>query len=249
MAAMDVVGSGRTLVLFEGQEPEAVELLPRDSLVFIAVGEDRDGGVKDLALSGSTMITCRDAKTGKESTRSVRFLRRNVVGTTGRLNGPVRKSSRFVLRPADLEAMCPGRIFAGAVGQASVRTLNFLGGHAASPRVEFRLAEAPAAEQTPKSGMAPYSKGSVAGAAIVTPEAPKPTGFSASGAMGGSGSCPLSDSPADPSSMASSAERSSRESGPQPAAKCNDGPVPLASPQRAPAPPSAAPASRLKGRT
>jgi hypothetical protein len=227
-AALDVVGAGRTLVLAVGQEPETVDLPAMDSLVFIALAEDRDGGVKDLALSGNAMVTCKDVKTGKTTLRSTGFLRRTVMGSAPRKRGPVNKSARFVLRPRDLQALCrgPGLAFAGAVGQASARTSNFNEGHAASPRVEFRLAGVPETE--------------VSSSAIVTPDIPKPVGFQPDRGLGGTGSCPASAAPGSP------AAEPSAETEPGTAPKCIDGPVPFVSPHPGAGAPATAPPERVK---
>ena len=139
--ALDAVGAGHTLVLSVGREPEKVELLPRDSIVLIALSEDADGGIKDISLIGNALVTCKDMKTGMSRIRKTGFMRKTVPGARRTGHGPLRRSNRFVLRTGDLAALCrgPGMAFAGAVGQASAATTNFNGGHATSPRLEFRL--------------------------------------------------------------------------------------------------------------
>jgi hypothetical protein len=141
-AALDVIGRDTSLMLAMGMDPEAVALAPDDSLVLIAIGEDYDGGVKDLTLIGDAMVSCEDPLTGKLTSRTTGFRRARVGGGAARTEAEARKTSRFVLRPGDFAALCPGGGIRGVVGQASVRTLNFHGGNAASPRLEFRLSEA-----------------------------------------------------------------------------------------------------------
>ena len=140
--ALDAVGAGHTLVLSVGKEAELVELLPRDSIVLIALSEDADGGVKDLTLIGNAIVTCKDMRTGRSRTRKTGFMRKSVPGAPRITHAPIRRSSRFILRTGDLAALCrgPGLAFVGAIGQAAVATANYNGGHASSPRLEFRLA-------------------------------------------------------------------------------------------------------------
>ena len=151
--ALDAVGAGHTLVLSVGRGAEQVELLPRDSIVLIALSEDADGGIRDISLVGNALVTCKDMKTGKSRIRKTGFMRKSVPGSLRTTHAPMRRSNRFVLRTGDLAALCrgPGMAFAGAVGQATASTANFNGGHASSPRLEFRLAggwvpEVPAAK-------------------------------------------------------------------------------------------------------
>ena len=63
-----------------GDEPAHLDLHRGDSVVLTAVGEDRDGGVKDLALQGNVQVTCRDPATGAARVRTTGFLRRHVPG-------------------------------------------------------------------------------------------------------------------------------------------------------------------------
>jgi hypothetical protein len=203
--ALDAVGAGHTLVLSVGRNPEKVELLPRDSIVLIALSEDADGGIKDISLVGNAMVTCKDMRTGKSRIRKTGFMRKTVPGAPRITHGPLRRSNRFVLRTGDLAALCrgPGMAFAGAVGQASASTANFNGGHASSPRLEFRLAggwvpsdpEA-AAGVTPEKAVAAGTE--AAGSAIVTSEIPKPTGFMPEGGIGGTENCPKDAFPTPP---------------------------------------------------
>ncbi|MDB5049384.1 MAG: hypothetical protein JWO30_2455 [Fibrobacteres bacterium] len=226
LVALDVVGRDTVLVLTTGQEPEAVELSPDDSLVLIALAMDRDGGVKDLSLTGNAVVSCKDPITGKITSRSTGFMRRTVSGSPARHRAAIRKSSRFVLKAGDFAALCRGRGITGMVGQATVRTLNFHGGHAVSPRLEFRLTEADAAILAARAP------------ATVTQTIQPPTGSgygAGSGSMGGSGetvsgpeapaaNCPLSASPSGPSQL------------------CGESPVPFVSPKPPAAAPSGAPA-------
>lgn len=140
LAVLDAIGLDRTLILMVGDEPESVILDPEDSLVLVAIGEDGDGGVKDLILIGNAVVTCAEGAAGAPASRSTGFMRKNVSGSAPRHRAPRRKTHRFVLRAGDFAALCPGRDIAGVVGQANVRTVNFHGGHSTSPRLEFRLA-------------------------------------------------------------------------------------------------------------
>ncbi|HKP96276.1 MAG TPA: hypothetical protein VJ385_11000, partial [Fibrobacteria bacterium] len=139
LAALDAIGRDTTWLLRTGQDPEVVSLSPDDSLVLVAVGEDRDGGIKDLSLTGNAVVKCKDPRDGRASSRTTGFLRRHVSGAVPARRADVRSSSRFVLRAGDFAALCPGGGITGLVGQATVRALNFHGGHATSPRLEFRL--------------------------------------------------------------------------------------------------------------
>src|SRR4051794_37235159 len=64
LAALDAVTKDTTLVLRVGQEPELISLVSDDTLVLIAMGEDRDGGVKDFSLTGNAVVNCKDPRTG-----------------------------------------------------------------------------------------------------------------------------------------------------------------------------------------
>lgn len=142
LATLRVSGEDTSLSLATGMDPEALELSPDDSLVLLAQGEDGDGGVKDVSLTGNAQVSCRDPNTGMSNTRTTGFQRHTVAGSLRPKEAPTRKSSRFVLRTRDFAALCPGRAITGLVGQATVSAVNFHGGHAASPRLEFRLAAA-----------------------------------------------------------------------------------------------------------
>lgn len=213
--ALDAVGAGHTLVLSVGRDAEMLELLPRDSIVLIALSEDADGGVKDISLVGNVLVTCKDMRTGKSRIRKTGFMRKYVPGAPRTSRAPLRRSNRFVLRTGDLAALCrgPGMAFAGAVGQATASTANFNGGHASSPRLEFRLAGGwvpvdPAAGSAGGTGApvaaeaaAPAAAAEAAGggaAPIVTSEIPKPVGFMPEGGVGGTEYCPKDAFPTPP---------------------------------------------------
>ena len=193
--ALDAVGAGHSLVLSVGRGPEQVELLPRDSIVLIALSEDADGGIKDIALVGNALVTCKDMKSGKSRIRKTGFMRKTVPGSPRITRGPMRRSNRFVLRTGDLAALCrgPGMAFAGAVGQATATTANFSGGHASSPRLEFRLAGGWMPEVPPAAG-----KKAAPEPALVTSEIPKPVGFMPEGGVGGTEYCPKDAFPTPP---------------------------------------------------
>jgi hypothetical protein len=195
-----------------------VDLLPRDSIVLIALSEDADGGVKDLTLIGNAIVTCKDMHTGKSRTRKTGFMRKSVPGAPRITHAPIRRSNRFILRTGDLAALCrgPGLAFVGAVGQASVATANYNGGHASSPRLEFRLAGgwlpgdpaaagiepvAAAMEPQPAAEVRRTTMGSRHGTgepAVVTSEIPKPVGFIPEGGIGGTEYCPRDAFPTPP---------------------------------------------------
>jgi hypothetical protein len=185
-AALDVIGRDTSIMLAMGMDPEAVALSPDDSLVLVAIGEDFDGGVKDLTLVGDAMVSCEDPLTGKLTSRATGFRRARVGGGAARYEAEGRKTSRFVLRPRDFAALCPGGGIRGVVGQASVRTLNFHGGNATSPRLEFRLSEEGAKSLASRSP------------STVTQGIQYRAGSPGSGGSGGARpeiNCPLSDTP------------------------------------------------------
>ncbi len=139
-AALEVLGAGEPIRLGVGEEPVKVDLSPSDSVVITAVGEDGDGGVRNISLQGNVQVTCRDASTGASRSRTTGFLRRHEPGSLSPRRGPVRQDSRFVLRASDLVGVCRGGRLESAVGQATAQVANFNGGGASSPRLEFRLA-------------------------------------------------------------------------------------------------------------
>jgi hypothetical protein len=150
IAFLDVVGSGGILVLADGDDPGSARLAGRDSLILIAIGEDADGGVKDLSLVGNAIVTCRESATGRLRSRSAGFARRSLGSALANPRAPIRKSSRFILRAGDFQEMCPNEALAAVVGQATARTVNFHGGSSASSRLEFRL-DAPGPADTSAS--------------------------------------------------------------------------------------------------
>ncbi|MDQ3001931.1 MAG: hypothetical protein M3Y08_11815 [Fibrobacterota bacterium] len=223
MAALDVVGRDTTMVMTVGGEPEALMLARGDSLILIAVGVDLDGGIKDLSLSGNAVVTCKDRKTGQVISRSGRFLRQSVSGSSPMKKVPKRKTSRFVLRAGDFAALCPGRTVETAVGQAAVRTVNYRGGNSDSPRLEFRLVR-------DSASLAPAV---TSGAAVTSKIPPLASSAQASAAL----ICP----PADLSSAALSRDGAGAASsafglpkaGPDPICSDGTGPVPFKAPGRA----------------
>lgn len=145
-AALDVVNGTNTWVLTSGQAPVSLHLTGEDSLVLIGLAEDRDGGVKEMALTGNAVAVCR-ADTG-EIRRSDSFLRRSVTPefpTGMRVQGV--RSQRFILRVADFRRLCGKAEMKALSGAAGVRTVNFHGASAMSPTVQFTFAqpEAPSA--------------------------------------------------------------------------------------------------------
>lgn len=159
-SALDVVGDGLTMVLMVGGEPGIADLNVRDSLILIAMGGDGDGGVKDISLSGNALVTCKEEATGKLKTRTAAFKRMRVGSLRANARAPGEKSTRFTLRASDFRNMCPGQGLAAVVGQATARSVNFHGGSAASPRLEFRFdaagpADTSALEPHPKEAEAP----------------------------------------------------------------------------------------------
>lgn len=157
LALLDAIGLDTAIILMVGDEPESVILDRDDSLVLVAIGEDWDGGIKDLTLVGNAVVTCSEREPGAPASRATGFMRKTVSGSAPRHRAPRRKTHRFVLRAADFAALCPGRNIAAVVGQANVRTVNFHGGHSASPRLEFRLAR-PAPSESAIAGNPPPSE-------------------------------------------------------------------------------------------
>jgi hypothetical protein len=88
------------------------------------------------------------------------------------------------------------------VGQASVSTVNYRGGHATSPRLEFRLAGGwvPGDSLAGTSPALPSKSRATptAAAAVVTSEIPKPVGFMPDAGIGGSEYCPKAAFPVSP---------------------------------------------------
>lgn len=151
--ALDVVGQGKRIVLFPGDQPGLVELAPGDSVVLIALGEDRDGGVKDLSLTGEATVTCGDpSRKGKGAAqRRGAFSRRHVLPALPGWRVPGTKSSRYVLRASEFEKMClPGGL-RGVSGTAGVRAVNYHGISSLSPMLEFRVVVTPGSPRATKA--------------------------------------------------------------------------------------------------
>ena len=191
-AALNTELAGHSVQLGMGGETQRLELLPKDSLVLIALGEDPDGGVRDLALSGNALVMCKDMRTGKLRSRATGFVRMNVPGSSAQKTGLPKRTQRFVLRAGDLAALCkgPDQAFAGAVGQATVRAVNYRGGYASSARLEFRLAGGWMTDGANRYGAAPKP--------VVTSDIPKPVGFMPVHRPAGSGLTAGAPDPLDP---------------------------------------------------
>jgi hypothetical protein len=148
-AALDVVGQGNTWVLTEGKPPVVLELGADDSLVLIGLGEDRDGGVKDMSLTGNAVAVCR-GEGGGDRMHSDSFVRRSVIPEFPagvRVQGM--KSARIILRMADFRKLCGNGEMKALTGAAGVRIVNFHGGSAVSPTVQFKFEQPEAATVEP----------------------------------------------------------------------------------------------------
>lgn len=205
-------------------EPETVRMRETDSLVLTAVAVDADGGIRESALQGHALVTCRDAATGKAIDRTTGFARRHVPGTSPSRTAPIRREERFVLRGSDFARLCPGGRLESAVGQADATAANFHGGGSASARLRFRVTLSDVAAHA-----IPVPGGRAAASAL----AASGTGFVPAAGLGGSG-------PED-------------ALGPVPGGSlsdCMDPPVPFMSPRRADVSPvpAAAPAAPPRGR-
>lgn len=142
-SALDVVGANRRLVLFSGEGPQAVELSGEDSVVLIALGEDRDGGVKDLSLFGNAVAVCGDTlgpPAAAESRKSGAFVRRHVHPAPTGTRVPGSRSTRYVLKAAEFRKLCGPAELRAVIGAAGVRAVNYHGQSVASPTLEFRIA-------------------------------------------------------------------------------------------------------------
>lgn len=208
-------------------EPETIRMRETDSLVLTAVAVDADGGIRESALQGHALVTCRDAATGKAIERTTGFARRHVPGTAPSRTAPIRREERFVLRGSDFSRLCPGGRLESAVGQADATAANFHGGGSASARLRFRvtLSEV-AAHAIPVPG----------GRAAASGLAASGTGFVPAAGLGGSvpGAARGPVPPAPGGSLSD----------------CMDPPVPFMSPRRADVSPvpAAAPAAPPRGR-
>ena len=140
-AILDVAGPDQDYVLTSGGDPAEVELGPGDSLVLVAVGEDGDGGVRDITLRGLITVKCRNEETGRQWVRKASFLRYSVRKAVPGEPAEGSRTARFTVRPPELRRLCAGGDLQSAQGQAAVRTMNFHGGSSFSPVVEFRLSD------------------------------------------------------------------------------------------------------------
>lgn len=152
---LEVVGRDGRLVLFTGEQPRQVELGGGDSVVLIALGEDRDGGVKDISLSGNIVATCGDPGQGKgEAMKTGSFARRHVLPAQPGRRVPGSRSARYVLRASDFRKLCGDRELLGVSGAAGARTVNFHGQSSMSPTLAFRLAAPRLADPDPQAASA-----------------------------------------------------------------------------------------------
>jgi hypothetical protein len=151
-SALNVVGAAERFVLFSGDQPRQLALGPGDSVVLIALGEDRDGGLKDVSLIGNVLAVCGDPARGKgEALKAGSFARRHVLPASrpGR-TAPGTQSTRYVLKISEFRKLCGSQELRSVVGAAGVRAVNHHGKSAMSPTLSFRLA-APAAAQAPQA--------------------------------------------------------------------------------------------------
>lgn len=142
-SALDVVGAGQRLVLFSGEGPKSLEMSGEDSVVLIALGEDRDGGVKDLSLVGNAVVVCGDTlgpPAALEARKSGSFARRYVMPGRPGTKVPGSRSARYVLKASEFQKLCGPAELKAVIGAAGVRTVNYHGKSAMSPTLEFRIA-------------------------------------------------------------------------------------------------------------
>lgn len=154
LTALDVVGNGGRLMLFSGDGPKAIEIAPGDSVILIGLGEDRDGGIKDISLVGNAVAHCGDsARTAVQGSRAApfqrkagaalksgSFARRSVLPARPGWKVPGSKSTRYVLKADDFRKLCGPLELKGVTGAAGVRAVNYHGKSAMSPTLEFRIA-------------------------------------------------------------------------------------------------------------
>ena len=151
MAILDVVSKDKVMILTgKDESPAAIEMGPLDSLLLIGVGEDRDGGVKNLTLYGAVTARCVDGVRG-ERTRSGSFMRHSMRKAAPGGRAPASKSASFTLRSSDFSKLCGGQRLKSASGKAGVRTMNFHGGSSWSPSIEFQLSDTATADRVPVS--------------------------------------------------------------------------------------------------
>lgn len=163
ITALDVVGLGKRMVLFTGEQPMSIELGPSDSVVLIALGEDRDGGMKDLALTGQVVAFCGDGNGGGNVAKTGSFARRHVIPGLPGWRVPGTHSTRFVLRASDFRKLCGSRELRGVTGAAGVRAVNFHGASSMSPTLEFRVAAPATGSNTSQAPQRPQGPGPVFG--------------------------------------------------------------------------------------
>lgn len=155
-SALNVVGSSERFVLFCGEQPRRLSLGPGDSVVLIALGEDRDGGVRDVSLFGNVVAVCGDPARGRgEALKSGSFARRHVVpeARPGRM-APGTQSTRYVLKLSEFRKLCGKGELRSVSGAAGARAVNHHGKSAMSPTLQFSLAAPPApaaAAQAPQA--------------------------------------------------------------------------------------------------
>ena len=151
MAILDVVSKDQVMILTDKDEaPGAIQMGPMDSVVLIALGEDRDGGVKNLTLYGAVTARCADGIRG-ERTRSGSFLRHSMRKAAPGERAPASKSTNFTLRASDFVKLCGGERLKSARGKAGVRAMNFHGGSSWSPSIEFQFSDSALAVPAPLS--------------------------------------------------------------------------------------------------
>ena len=140
ISALDVVGRGKRIVLFTGEQPVTIDIGPGDSVVLIALGEDRDGGIKDLSLSGNAVVHCGDASDRDPAVKTSSFTRRHVMPGLPGWRVPGTNSTRYVLKASDFQKTCGALELRGVTGAAGVRAVNFHGRATSSPTLQFRIA-------------------------------------------------------------------------------------------------------------
>jgi hypothetical protein len=158
ITALDVVGTNRKLILMSGGPSKAIELGPADSVVLIALGEDRDGGLKSVSLMGRALVTCVDSAGGERILEAGHFARRRVLPGRPGQTAPGSHSTRYVLRADEFRKYCGSGDLKSVAGAAGVRAVNFHGASTRSPTLAFQIAvpereggdgNAPRSAQTP----------------------------------------------------------------------------------------------------
>jgi hypothetical protein len=174
LSALDVVGSGERMVLFSGEGPKEVSFTEGDSLVLIGLGEDRDGGVKDLTLSGKAVAYCADSLGRGREMRLGSFARRQVAPAPPGRRAAGSRVARYVLKAEGFRKLCgPGELKA-VTGAAGVRTVNYHGKSALSPTLEFRITAVTPPPSDP--GRATRTASAEGGPAAQSPQGAQETG-------------------------------------------------------------------------